>query len=236
MKDELMSDFGIRESTVTVIPFGINNSVPDTHLSGDEARARLGLSRHDKVMLFFGNIAPYKGLDYLIEAFEHLATTSEAHRLLIAGPVKQGSDQYWRLLEQKIGTSTFGRRIQCRIEYIPDEETELYFKASDVLILPYVHIFQSGVLFLAYGFGLPVIASDVGSMKEDIIEGTTGYVCAPRDPASLEKTILEYFDSDLFRELGTRRPEIRDYANKRYSWDVVAETTRKTYRQILGTL
>ena len=64
-----------------------------------------------------------------------------------------------------------GDRVIAKIEYVPDEETELYFKAADVLILPYTHVFQSGVLFLGYSFGLPAIAADVGSLKEEIIEG-----------------------------------------------------------------
>ena len=87
-----------------------------------------------------------------------------------------------------------------RIEYIPDEETELFFKAADVLILPYTHVFQSGVLFLGYSFGLPAIAADVGNLKEEIIEGETGFVFKPQDSSDLAKTI-RYFNSELFRNL-----------------------------------
>ena len=61
--------------------------------------------------------------------------------------------------------------MTLRIESVPDAETELYFKAADVLALPYTHVFQSGVLFLGYNFGLPVIASDVASLREDVVEG-----------------------------------------------------------------
>ena len=113
-----------------------------------------------------------------------------------------------------------------RIEYVPDADTEIYFKAADVLVLPYVHIFQSGVLFLGYNFGLPVIASDVGSLREDIVEGKTGFVCKPRDPVDLAKSIETYFSSELYRHLDARRQEIRDFANERYSWTRVGEITR----------
>ena len=92
-----------------------------------------------------------------------------------------------------------------RIEYIPDEETELYFKAADVLILPYTHVFQSGVLFLGYSFGLPAIAADVGTLKEEIIEGQTGFVFKPQDSSDLASKIDKYFKSELFRNLESRR-------------------------------
>jgi glycosyltransferase involved in cell wall biosynthesis len=120
-----------------------------------------------------------------------------------------------------------------KIQYIPDEETELYFKAADVLALPYTYIFQSGVLFLGYSFGLPVIATDVGSVSEEIIEGRTGFLCKSCDPVDLGKTIEKYFESDLFRNLDNRRQEIRDYANAKHSWDIVGEITRKLYAQLL---
>jgi glycosyltransferase involved in cell wall biosynthesis len=109
----------------------------------------------------------------------------------------------------------------------------LYFKAADVLALPYRHIFQSGVLFLGYSFGLPVVAADVGALREDIIEGKTGFVFRPGDPADLAKTIETYFSSELYRGLRNRRQEIRDYAKERHSWNVVGQLTRKVYAELL---
>src|SRR5207244_6644981 len=95
-------------------------------------------------------------------------------------------------------------RIITRIQFIPDNEVELYFKAADVLILPYTDISQSGVPFLAYSFGLPVIATDVGALRDDIIEGKTGLVCAPRNPKVLAHAIRAYFSSELYWQLKTR--------------------------------
>ena len=126
-----------------------------------------------------------------------------------------------------------GRIIQ-RIEHIPDEDTELYFKAADVLALPYKQIFQSGVLFLAYNFGLPVIAADVGSLRNDVVEGRTGFLCRPCDPDALAVVIGTYFESALFKGLSERRQEIRDYVRSRNSWDVVGGITRNVYAELLG--
>lgn len=118
-------------------------------------------------------------------------------------------------------------------EFIPDEETEVYFKAADVVVLPYTHIYQSGVLFLGYSFGLPVLASDVGSLKDDIIDGKTGFVFEPRNPDHLAQTIERYFSSDLYRNLTVRRPEIANYAAQRNSWDGIADITVTTYADAL---
>jgi glycosyltransferase involved in cell wall biosynthesis len=123
--------------------------------------------------------------------------------------------------------------VLLKAEYIPDEETEVYFKASDVLVLPYTHIYQSGVLFLGHSFGLPALAADVGSLKDEIVEGKTGFVFKPEDPIHLARAIECYFASDLFRDLTTRRQQIREYAEKQHSWDAVGQLTMGVYADLL---
>jgi len=231
MKEELIADFGVRSSAVTVIPFGMNATVPNTALTSAEAKQRLGIPPGEKTMLFFGNIAPYKGLEYLVAALPLLK--SGDFRLIIAGNPKAGFQQYWEDIRRVIDAGVPGARILQRIEFVPDSDTELYFKAADVLMLPYKHIFQSGVLFLAYNFGLPVLAADVGSLHEDVVEGATGFMFKPEDPADLARAIEAYFSSALFRELPRRRQAIADYANERHSWDTVGAMTRKVYAELL---
>ncbi len=232
MKVQLRDEFGVPETRASVIPFGINNTVPNTALRADEAKQRLGLSKTDRVLLFFGSITPYKGLEYLIGALEELTQKSNDYRLVIAGKPKEGPG-YWKSIQETITRKGLTQRVMARSENIPDEEVELYFKAADVLILPYTQIFQSGVLFLGYNFGLPAIAADVGSLREEIIEGKTGFVFRAKDPVDLAKTIDAYFSSELYGDLERRRPEIRDYANERYSWSKVAVLTTSIYSQLL---
>lgn len=232
MKDELMTDFSIAESRITVIPFGVNNTVRKSDLSREEARRALGLAPFDRTLLFFGKIAQYKGLESLIAAFEDVARRDTTYRLIIAGKPEEGT-AYWPEVEHLIDRSSARDQIIRRIEYIPDDETELYFKAADILVLPYTHVFQSGVLFLAYGFGLPVIASDVGSLREEIIEGETGFMFRSGDALDLARKIGVYFKSELFRDLESRRAQIKDYANERYSWSKVAAITTTVYSELL---
>jgi len=110
---------------------------------------------------------------------------------------------------------------------------EVYFKAADVLVLPYKDIYQSGVLFLSHSFGLPVLAADVGSLKEDIVEGKTGFLFRPEDRVDLARKMEQYFASELYAHLNSRRAEVRHYATERHSWDVVGQTTMSVYANLL---
>ena len=232
MKRELIEDFGVHGSRVNIIPFGINNAVPNTLLTPAEARQRLGIQDGKKTILFFGNIAPYKGLEYLISAFHQVLAGRDDYQLIVAGRPKN-CERYWTATQEAIREDVRKGRVLLRDYVIPDDETELYFKAADVLVLPYRHIYQSGVLFLGYSFGLPVLAAAVGSLKDEIVEGKTGFVFRSEDPADLAKAIETYFASDLYRELNIRRQEIRDYATERHSWDVVGQLTLSVYARLL---
>jgi glycosyltransferase involved in cell wall biosynthesis len=232
MKAELVADWSVAESAITVVPFGINNAVPHTAITPSEAKQQLGIGPGERAVLFYGSIAPYKGVEYLVAAVKRLAADRDNYRLIIAGGPKKGSEQYWAGIRRKIDAIA-GAQVSLRIEFIPDEETELYFKAADVVILPYTEIFQSGVLFLAYSFGLPAIVTDVGSLREDVVEGETGLVCRARDSADLAQAIDRYFSSALYEELPSRRREILDYAAKRHSWNTVAEMTSAAYRTLV---
>jgi D-inositol-3-phosphate glycosyltransferase len=232
MKMELVEEFGVRSAAITVIPFGINNAVPNTNLSPGEARRRLGIPGDKKTILFFGNIAPYKGLEYLVRSFQNHVGRRDDYRLIIAGKPKN-CEEYWKGIQEAIGNEIQNGQVLLKSDYIADDEIEIYFKAADVLVLPYRHIYQSGVLFLGYSFGLPALAADVGSLKEEIVEGRTGLIFRPEDPGDLARAIEAYFASDLYQGLATRRRAIIDYARERYSWDTVGRLTTGVYANLL---
>jgi D-inositol-3-phosphate glycosyltransferase len=232
MKGELVADFGVRERAVTVIRHPLNNAFPDTDLTPAQAKRQLGIRGGERAILFFGRIKPYKGLEHLLAAFQQLVTSHLNYRLIIAGESKKGNEKYLNEICRAISREFSRGQIIPKIQFIPDEEMELYLKAADVLVLPYKEIFQSGVLFLAYSFGLPVVATDVGSLREEIVEGRTGFLCRPADPVDLAKAIETYFASDLYRDLDKRRQDIRDYAKAHHSWDAVGELTRKAYAEL----
>ncbi len=232
MKSELIQDFGMTGSKISVIPHGIMSAVPESPLSRQEARERLGLGGESRVILAFGLIAPYKGLEYLVEALGRLRKENKHFTLLIAGRIKECQD-YWDKIHNLMEREELTDMVVTHLRHIPDNEVEIYFKAADVLAIPYRSIFQSGVLFLAYRFGLPVVATDVGSLKEDVVAGKSGFICKVDDAADLAKTIETYFQSELFADLENRRQTIREEAFARYSWSAIGEQTRQVYESVM---
>ena len=109
MKAELVKS-SLYDIGVTVIPYGINNAVPSTGLSSAEAKQRLGIRNDERTILFFGNIAPYKGLEYLITAFEQIGITGANYRLIVAGRTKQGCEKYVDEIQQALNRPAIRER------------------------------------------------------------------------------------------------------------------------------
>ena len=235
MRSELIRDFRIDNDRVTVIPFGINNAVPNTGLTAEQARQRLNICPGERTLLFFGHVVPYKGLEFLVAAFHRLAERAPDYRLIIAGQPGGQSGAYLADIQQAIDRHPSRQRVVQRTTFIPDEETELFFKAADLLVLPYTDVSQSGILVLGYSFGLPVVATDVGSLGEDIVEGRTGFLCKPSDPIDLVDAIERYFRSDLFTAPHRRHTIIREFASQRFSWDVVGQVTSMAYSRLIAS-
>jgi len=232
MKEQLVQTFGVRDEKITIVPFGTYDMVPQSALTGAEARKRLGLSCANRTILFFGHIAPYKGIDLLVDAFARLAAQHQDYRLVIAGGPMKESEQHWQQVQRVIEESAMREQVLEHGRFIDDKEIELYFKAADVLVLPYTHIFQSGVLFMSYTFGLPVIATDIGSFSRDIVEGFTGYLCRPNDPIDLAKIIDKYFSSEMFKNIDEQRLKIKSFIQASHSWDVAAARTSEVYDRL----
>ena len=137
MKSQLTGAFHIAKRKVSVIPFGFNTIVPNSDLTSTQARSRLGL-KNEKALLFFGNIAPYKGLEYLLTALSVLTQTDIDFKLIIAGRVKKGCENYWEIQKKRIAkyklnqhiTHRFSKAVSCSL---------LIVSASRLLLPTSVH-------------------------------------------------------------------------------------------------
>ena len=156
------------------------------------AKKALGFT-DEKVVLFFGYIKQYKGLDLLLKSFPELFAKIPNTRLLIVGEVYGEAKQYYDLIDElKIKDKvTFVR------EFVPNEEVEKYFLAADVLALPYKQATQSGVAQIAFSFGKGVVVTPVGGLPEIVQEGKTGIVSASMSPSDLAAALSNYFQLDL---------------------------------------
>jgi len=175
------------------------------------AKAHLGLDTNKRTLLFFGLIRDYKGLDLLIEAMEYL---DDSYQLLIAGEAYGSFQKYQNLLDR----SRAKDRIVVKNHYIEDKEVPVLFAAADVLVLPYKSATQSGVLPIAYHYETPVVATDVGGLRDAIEKAGTGVVCTP-DANALAAGIEEIFRTEQEQLIANIRKE-----GKNLSWKSFAGT------------
>lgn len=159
-------------------------------IASETARNILQLPENAKVLLFFGFIRDYKGLDLLIEAMTDLG--DDLH-LVIAGETYGSFDKYNQLIEK----STAKHRIHVFNKYISDSEVTNYFSAADVCMLPYKDATQSGITAISHNFDLPIIATDVGGLKENILHGENGLIVDRPDSKLIAESVKEYFEKEL---------------------------------------
>ena len=180
--------YAIAPEKIHVIPHGLYDQYGEL-LDTKEARKHL-LIKDEFVILSFGLIRKYKGIPYLIRAFEQLPSeVLEYCRLLIVGEIWEDRKE---LLDQ-IKSSPYYDRITLVDEYIPDEKVNLYFSAADVVVLPYLRASQSGIAHIAMSFGKPVVVSEVGGLKESMANYEGTFFVPPEDVDSISKAILSRF-------------------------------------------
>ena len=189
-------------------PHPVYNIFKNT-LSKEQAKAELNIATK-KVLLFFGLIRKYKGLDILINAMEKINTELDDYTLLIVGECYENKAKYTDLIKNAGITDN----VQCHYSFVPDNEVGKYFSASDVVVLPYKSASQSGIVQIAYNFDTPVIVSNVGGLPEIVDEGKTGYCVEPSSNA-FAKAIKAFYDKDNINELNSN---ISDYKSQ-FSWD-----------------
>ncbi len=186
-----------------------------------EACDRLNISPDRKVILFFGFIRKYKGLDILLEAME---TLPDDYVLLIAGESYGSFDYYMDLIKRK----NLYSKVKMFVRYIEDSEVTNFFSAADVCVLPYKSATQSGIVGISYYYGLPIIATDVGGLKEMIVPFGTGMMVDKPAQHLLSAAIADYFNMQL-RDIYEKR--IDDY-KKIANWEVLANNIIDFYEEL----
>ena len=178
------------------------------------AREKLGIKQDEKVILFFGFIRHYKGLDLLLQAMKIVKDRQQQSgaaniKLLVAGEFYE-DDKPYREQIQQLGIEDM---LILRTDFIPDSEVKYFMCASDMVIQPYRNATQSGVTPLAYHFEKPMVVTNVGGLAALVPHEQVGLVAEP-DPQSLADSIRRYF------ELGEPYflPYLR-HEKEKYSWD-----------------
>jgi glycosyltransferase involved in cell wall biosynthesis len=188
-------------------------------ISKEEARKILNINATDKVLLFFGFIRKYKGLDILLESMRILKkdTSAQNIRLLIAGEFYEDEKNYRELLSDPV----IKDNLIIHTRFITDSMVKYYLCAADCVVQPYRNATQSGVTPLAYHFEIPMIVTNVGGLPSLVPDKKAGLVAEP-NPGDIAEKIVEYF------QLGENYflPHLRE-EKKKYSWSNLVRTVLK---------
>lgn len=152
-------------------------------------RKELGFSQEDKILLFFGYVRKYKGLDLLIDALPGIKASIPNAKLLVVGEFYDSPDFY----HEKIKSLGITNDTTIINKFIPNEDVAKYNKISDLIVLPYRSATQSGILSVAYSFLKPVVVTNVGGLSELVEDKKTGIIINPDSPKEIANGVIEYF-------------------------------------------
>jgi glycosyltransferase involved in cell wall biosynthesis len=216
----LRDELGLDRERIRVIPHGAFDYL--TRL-GDERPLPPELAAVEgPVVLFFGLLRPYKGVDVLLEAFREL----DGAELWVVGMPRMPIEPLREAAARCRATVRFVPR------FVTDPEIPAFFRRADIVVLPYREIDQSGVLYTALAFGKPMVLSSVGGFVEVAEEHGAGRLVPPGDPAALEAALAELLSDE--EERSRLAEAARRAAAGPYSWDRIAERTMSLYRDLLG--
>ena len=216
MSEKVLSDLRLFTSKKALL---INHPLYDNFgekIPKEEARKKLKIKNEELIILFFGFIRKYKGLDILLDAMKIISSKSQSYnpKLLIAGEFYEDKKMY----DEQIDRLGIRERLILHTEFIPDNEVKNYMCAADVVIQPYRNATQSGVIPLAYHYEVPMIVTNVGGLPAMVPDNKAGLVAEP-NAASLAEKILEYFEKGENYFL----PHLLE-EKKRFSWGKLLES------------
>lgn len=192
-------------------------------MSMQKAREQLQIDQGQRVLLFFGFVRKYKGLQYLLEAMKLLKERDFKVQLWVVGDFGEDKDEY----VEQIRTFEIGDQVQMVEGYVPDDEVEKYFAASDLVVLPYLSATQSGIVQIAFGFEKPVLVTEVGGLPDVVTNGKTGYVVEPRSAEMIAEAIMDYYINNRREAFVSQIEKEKD----RFSWKTFVDTLMEMVRR-----
>lgn len=192
-------------------------------MSMQKAREQLQIDQGQRVLLFFGFVRKYKGLQYLLEAMKLLKERNFKVQLWVVGDFGEDKEEY----VEQIRAFEIGDQVQMVEGYVPDDEVEKYFAASDLVVLPYLSATQSGIVQIAFGFEKPVLVTEVGGLPDVVTNGKTGYVVEPRSAEMIAEAIMDYYINNRREAFVSQIEKEKD----RFSWKTFVDTMMEMVRR-----
>lgn len=225
-KEKLARVFGIEPSCIEVIPHGRYDFYKDESVEQAEAKRYLGIDPQTRVVLFFGHVRAYKGVDTLLEAMAEVRDAVPDVRCVLAGK----NWVAWEPYQEIIDRHDLHAVVQPELEYVPSSRVKYLYSAADVVVLPYRHFdSQSGPGNIALGFHRPLVVSNVGGLPDLVADERV--IFEPGDARGLAAALKRVLQDEAFSA------KLQDDAKRlaeKYSWDNIARRTVTLYERILN--
>lgn len=229
-KKKLIKHFLINDSKISIIPHGIYNLFDRNLYTKSMAKGYLDIPKDKKVILFFGFMREYKGFEYLIKAAKLLRKSNDNFIVYVASALKYASKDLVESYLELIRKYDLQEKFILNLNYLDSLDIEAIFKASDLVVLPYLHVSQSGVLNMALGFKKPVVITEEFYDKT-WIDQKAGYVVKTQDSTSLATSISSLLkDSVKANEFGSYGYE---YGIHNLNWATIGNKYAYLYHKIL---
>lgn len=178
--------------------------------------------QNEKVILFFGYIRKYKGLNYLIDAMPEILKKVKL-KLLVVGEYYGDEEKY----REQIRSLGLEDDIKVVSDFVPDLNVKYFFSASDVVVLPYSDATQSGIIQIAYHYDKPVIATDVGGLAEVVRNNETGLIIEPKSPSAIAKAVIDFYEKGLEEKFTINAKEEK----KKYTWEKFVDSVKELIKK-----
>jgi len=178
--------------------------------------------QNEKVILFFGYIRKYKGLNYLIDAMPEILKKVKL-KLLVVGEYYGDEEKY----REQIRSLGLEDDIKVVSDFVPDLNVKYFFSASDVVVLPYSDATQSGIIQIAYHYDKPVIATDVGGLAEVVRNNETGLIIEPKNPSAIAKAVIDFYEKGLEEKFTINAREEK----KKYTWEKFVDSVKELIKK-----
>jgi glycosyltransferase involved in cell wall biosynthesis len=217
LKEQMIEEYNVPEEKVHAIPIGEHEVAPFKKYERED------IKEDGNLILFFGRIYEYKGLEYLIKAEPMITEQVPDTKIFIAG-IGEDFKKYERMMINRNNFIVHNYRI-------PYKEGAELFQRCSVVVLPYIDASQSGVVSTAYGFKKPVVVTNVGGIPEIVDDGVTGFIVPPKNPEALAEAIIKLLKDEKLRK------QMGENAYKKLktdlSWDNIAEKTIEVYKMAI---
>lgn len=225
-KRRLVKQGGVTSNRISVLPHGLLIPPSSIDSTKKEAKEAIGIPADKKVLLFFGNIRRYKGLDILLNAVAEIVKTDSNVLLIVAGmPWKGGAE-----VRKQIDELDISKYVALRLRFIHPDELPLLFQCADLVVLPYRFFdAQTGVGAYALHFEKPMVVTNVGGLPSLVKDKSI--VVPPNNVDELAKTITRVIKSP---ELMAKLSEDSKQMKKEFDWETIAKETVAIYEQLLG--